>query len=136
MYLNVGEDVPLSQERGSNLTKKKNEKNMLELHDCSKWITVISLMIHFSVCSTIVLFSAMDFANFSKANFTSELFKIIHYDKWPKLMKMLDKNTGKELIEDGYVKMSQILAILIVILCGPISMLHSNQDNRDDQTVG
>lgn len=40
-----------------------------------------------------------------------------------KILKSLDKNIGKELIEDGYIKMSQILVILIVILYGPISLI-------------
>lgn len=87
---------------------------------CPKWITIVLRAIHFSVCSVIIAYSAMDFANFGK-EFTSELFEIMycmnetvchfaayyyvyhimrHYDKWPELMKMLeslDQNIGKEL---------------------------------------
>lgn len=76
-------------------------------------------------------FSAMDFTNF-----TSELFRIMfhfmnetvchlaaYYYVYHCSKTSLDKNIGKELIEDGYVKMSQILAILMVVLCGPISFI-------------
>lgn len=76
-------------------------------------------------------FSAMDFANF-----ISELFRITfhfmnetvchlaaYYYVYHCSKTSLDKNIGKELIEDGYAKMSQILAILMVVLCGPISFI-------------
>ncbi|XP_012239660.1 uncharacterized protein LOC105680593 [Bombus impatiens] len=114
--------------------------------NCPKWITVILRVIHFSVCSVIIAFSAMDFANFGK-QFTSKLFEIMycmnetvchlaayyyvchiirHYDKWPELMKMLEslnQNISKGLsINDECVKISQILAIIIALLCGPVSL--------------
>ncbi|XP_015435599.1 PREDICTED: uncharacterized protein LOC107191147 [Dufourea novaeangliae] len=113
---------------------------------CPKPITVILRLFHFGVCTVIVAFSAMDFANFGK-EFTSKLFEIMycmnetvchvssyyyvyhvmrHYDKWPELMRMmesLDDHIGKELpINDNGVKIRQILAILTVCLFGPVSL--------------
>ncbi|OAD52101.1 hypothetical protein WN48_03056 [Eufriesea mexicana] len=115
--------------------------------NCPKWITIVLRVIHFSLCSVIVAFSVVDFTNFGK-EFTSKLFEIMycmnetichlaayyyvyhvmrHYDKWAELMNMLeslDQNISKDMaINDGYVKISQILAILVTLLCGPVSLV-------------
>ncbi|CAL7938523.1 unnamed protein product [Xylocopa violacea] len=113
-----------------------------------KWMTMLIRAIHFAVCSVIVAFSAMDFADFGK-EFTSELFEIMycvnetgrhlaayyyvyhiirHYDKWAELMEILerfDENVGKGSapIDDRSVRIGQILAILLVLLFGPISLI-------------
>lgn len=113
---------------------------------CPKPVTVILRMIHLGICTVIVAFSVMDFANFGQ-QFTSKLFEIMyymnetichvaayyyvchivqHYDKWPELMrtmKSLDEQISKELpIDDKGVRIRQILAILAVCLCGPVSL--------------
>ncbi|XP_076229194.1 uncharacterized protein LOC143175196 [Nomia melanderi] len=113
---------------------------------CPKLVTVILRMIHLGICSVIVAFSVMDFTNFGQ-QFTSKLFEIMyymnetichvaayyyvchiaqHYDKWPELMrtmKSLDEHISKELlIDDKGVRIRQILAILTICVCGPISL--------------
>lgn len=113
---------------------------------CHKAITVILRVIHFAIRSTIVAYSAMDFSNFGK-EFTSKLYEIMYvmdesishvssyyyvfhvmqYTKWPELMRKLeslDQHIGKELpINDGCVKIRQILAILIICVLGPLSLV-------------
>ena len=113
---------------------------------CPIAITVILRLIHFGLCTVIVAFSAVDFANFGK-EFTSKLFEIMycmdesishiaayyylyhiiqHYDKWPELMKRmgsLDQHIGKEIpIDDRRVKTRQIFAILTACILGPASL--------------
>ncbi|XP_076165154.1 uncharacterized protein LOC143145552 isoform X2 [Ptiloglossa arizonensis] len=115
-----------------------------------KWpkpITMIFRGLHLATCSVAVAFSVMDFKEFQK-EFTSELFEIMycmnetichvsayyyvfhaiqHYDKWPELMRImesLDVQICRELpINDGPVRIGQILAILIVFLLGPVSLV-------------
>lgn len=115
--------------------------------NCPNSITIILRVIHFGLCSVIVAFSAMDFVNFGKV-FPSQLFEIMywmnetmchvasyyyvchlvhHYGKWPELMKKLeslDLHIGKEVsINDGSMKIRQILAVLTVCLSGPVSLI-------------
>ncbi|XP_078033154.1 uncharacterized protein LOC144467983 [Augochlora pura] len=114
--------------------------------NCPKPITVILRGIHVAVCTVIVVFSVMDFANFGR-EFTSKLFEIMycmnetichlssyyyvchiaqHHAKWPELMKTmesLDRLINKEFsIDDKSVRSRQILAILTVVLLGPVSL--------------
>ncbi|XP_076678402.1 uncharacterized protein LOC143374282 [Andrena cerasifolii] len=114
--------------------------------ECPVAITVILRLIHFGLCTVIVAFSAVDFANFGK-EFTSKLFEIMycmdesishiaayyyvyhiiqHYDKWPELMKRmesLDQHIGKEIpINDRRAKTRQIFAILTACILGPASL--------------
>ncbi|XP_046142898.1 uncharacterized protein LOC114879034 isoform X1 [Osmia bicornis bicornis] len=115
--------------------------------NCPNSITIILRVIHFGLCSVIVAFSTMDFVNFGKV-FHSQLFEIMywmnetmchvasyyyvghlvkHYNKWPELMKkleFLDLHIGKEVsINDGSMKIRQILAVLTVCLSGPVSLI-------------
>lgn len=80
---------------------------------------------------------AMDFSNFSK-EFTNEFMYFVNYvsscsillclpcsktlwQKWPKLMNMLE-SWNKNWSAKNRSKMSEILAILIIILCALISL--------------
>ncbi|XP_076650898.1 uncharacterized protein LOC143357994 [Halictus rubicundus] len=114
--------------------------------NCPKLVTMILRGVHIAVCTVIVAFSVMDFANFGR-EFTSKLFEIMYcmnetichvsayyyvcniikyYDEWPELMKMmesLDLLINKELaIDDTSVRSRQIVAILTVIVLGPVSL--------------
>lgn len=114
---------------------------------CHKIVTIILRIIHFGVCSVIVTYGAIDFFTFGSV-FKSDIFKIMYYlnkvvcyvsayyyvfhgikqyDKWPELMnkmKNLDQQIRRETaMTDQSVKIIEVLAILAVIACGPLSLI-------------
>jgi len=114
---------------------------------CPKIVTIILRSVHFGMCSVIVAYGAIDFFTFGNV-FKSDIFKIMyymnkvvcyvsayyyvyhgirHYDKWPQLMdkmKQLDQKIRREIpMNDRPVKQVQVLAILAMLACGPLSLI-------------
>lgn len=115
---------------------------------CPKAITIILRIIHFGICSIIVVYGARDFFYTFGNVFKSDIFKIMYYmnkvmcyvsayyyvyhgirqyDKWPELMRKmrnLDQKIRREtLINDRPIKSIEVLTILVTFACGPLSLI-------------
>ncbi|KAG8040982.1 hypothetical protein G9C98_001970, partial [Cotesia typhae] len=120
--------------------------------DCSRVATIIVRVINLAICTTIVVYGAIDFF-FFEGVFKSDTFKIMYYTnkvscyvssywcviqelvqhkKWPILIKMIVK-VDKRIISrhgnledisyNGLINKFQIFAVIITVLLGPFSLI-------------